>query len=205
MADPLPRPAGWAEILAAPEGLEAEVIGGELWTHPRPRPEHGLAQFSIAFSLGRFGIGRGGPGGWWLINEVDVFFGPHDIVNPDVAGWRRERVPEFPRERPIAIRPDWVCEVLSPSTARRDRLHKASLYLDHGVPWYWLVDTDNRLLEAFEASDGRWLRHGAWSDADVTRVPPFDAVELAVGDLFPPLPEAEAAAGSEPPAPPEDR
>ena len=204
MADPLPRPAGWAEILAAPEGLEAEVIGGELWTHPRPRPEHGLAQFVIGGVLSDpFGFGRGGPGGWWLINEVDVFFGPHDIVSPDVAGWRRERVPEFPRERPIAIRTDWVCEVLSPSTARRDRLQKATLYLDHGVPWYWLVDTDNRLLEAFEASDGHWLRHGAWSDADVARVPPFDAIELAVGDLFPPLPEA--AAGTEPSAPPEAR
>jgi Uma2 family endonuclease len=192
MADPLPRPAGWAEMLAAPEGVEAEVIGGELWTHARPRPEHGRAQSALSHGLfGPFDLGRGGPGGWWLINEPDVAFGEHDIVSPDVAGWRRERVPELPRQRPIPIRPDWVCEVLSPSTARRDRRDKAALYLGAGVPWYWLVDTRARLLEAFEATDGRWLRLGAWSEADVARVPPFDAVDLFVADLFPPPPAGD--------------
>jgi Uma2 family endonuclease len=201
MADPLPRPAGWAEILAAPPGVEVEVIGGELWTHARPRPEHGLAQVFLAASLAApFGKGRGGPGGWWLINEPDVAFGAHDIVSPDIAGWRRERVPEFPRARRVAVRPDWVCEVLSPSTALRDRRDKAALYLEAGVPWYWLVDTRARLLEAFEATGGRWLRLGAWSEADVARVPPFDAVDLFVADLFPPPPGAEGAA-----APPGER
>lgn len=195
MADPLPRPAGWAEILAAPPGVEVEVIGGELWTHARPRPEHGRAQSALSYGLfGPFDRGRGGPGGWWLINEPDVAFGAHDIVSPDIAGWRRERVPEFPCERPVAVRPDWVCEVLSPSTALRDRRDKAALYLEAGVPWYWLVDTRARLLEAFEATGGRWLRLGAWSEADVARVPPFDAVDLFVADLFPPPPATEGAA-----------
>jgi Uma2 family endonuclease len=185
MADPLRKPAGWAELVAAPAGLEAEVIGGELWTHPRPRPEHGRAQGALTYGLfGAFDFGRGGPGGWWLIPEVDVAFGPHDIVSPDLAGWRRERGSEFPRERPIRVHPDWVCEVLSPSTQRRDRLQKAQLYLEGGVQCYWLVDTDARLLEAFEAQEGRWVRLGAWGDEDVARVPPFGAVELTVGDLF---------------------
>lgn len=194
MADPLRRPAGWAEILAAPEGMEAEVIAGELWTHPRPRPEHGRVQHLLGGAVGfPFDLGRGGPGGWWLINEPDISFGPQDIVNPDVAGWRRERVPEFHRERPIAIRPDWACELLSPSTARRDRHEKSNLYLHYDVSWYWLVDTDARLLQAFEAHEGRWVLLGTWGETDLARIPPFDAVDLIVGDLFPPPPADEAS------------
>lgn len=196
MADPLRRPAGWAEILAAPEGVEAEVIAGELWTHPRPRPVHGRVQHLLGGAVGfPFDLGIGGPGGWWIVSEPDISFAPHDIVNPDVAGWRRERVPVFPEERPIAVRPDWVCEILSPSTARRDRLDKSNLYLRHSVPWYWLIDTDARLLQAFEAHAGRWVLLGTWGDTDLARVPPFDAVELVVGNLFPPR---RAAASSAP-------
>jgi len=187
MSEPARRPAGWPEILAAPEGLEAEVLDGELWTHPRPRPAHGFTQANLSGLLALpFGIGRGGPGGWWILIEPDVAFGPHDIVSPDLVGWRRERVPDFPDDRPVEIRPDWVCEVLSPSTARRDRLGKSQLYLRAGVPHYWLLDLTARLLEAYELEGERWTRLGAWGEGDVARVRPFDAVELAVGELFPP-------------------
>jgi len=190
MAETLKRPAGWSDLLALPEdGLRAEVLAGELITHPRPRPAHGRTQVILASSLALpFDLGEGGPGGWWLLIEPDVQLGPHDIVVPDLVGWRRERMPEFPAERPITLAPDWVCEVLSPGTARRDRTIKADLYLRAGVPHYWLADIELRTLEALEAQSGRWVRLGAWSNGESARAAPFEAVEIAVGTLFPPPP-----------------
>jgi len=187
MAETAARPRGWHDILGAPEGLRAEVVGGDLFTSPRPHPRHGVAQAVLAVEIaGPFQVGRGGPGGWWILIEPDVAFGPHDIVSPDLVGWRRERVPEFPDEQPVSIRPDWVCEVLSPRTARRDRTAKSDLYLGGGVPHFWLVDPEERTLEAFELDEGGWLRLGAWGEGDRACVRPFDAVEIDVGALFPP-------------------
>jgi Uma2 family endonuclease len=117
----------------------------------------------------------------------EVALEPHEVYIPDVVGWRRTRVPRLPDERPAAVVPDWVCEVISPTTKRHDRLTKAAGYLRAGVPHYWLVDVEARLLEAWAAREGAWSRLGAWSDGDVVRIPPFDAVEIAVGKLFPPL------------------
>ena len=149
------RPAGWQDVLATPEGVKAEVIAGELFVHPRPRPAHGHTQASLSSEVfPAYYHGRGGPGGWWIVIEPDVELGPHDIVSPDLVGFRRDRVPEFPAERPIRVVPDWVCEVLSPSTARRDRIEKADLYLRSGVPHLWFVDLESRVLEAFAARDG---------------------------------------------------
>lgn len=194
MADPAPRLHGWEDILAAPEGLKSEVLGGELFTMPRPHPRHGAIQALLSAEIaGPFHLGRGGPGGWWILIEPDVFFGPHDIVAPDLVGWRRERVPVFPDEQPISIRPDWICEVLSPRTARRDRTGKSDLYLHAGVPHYWLIDPEARTLEAFEGDEARWLRLGAWGDADQARIPAFDAIEIEVGELFPPAPEGQGS------------
>jgi Uma2 family endonuclease len=102
-------------------------------------------------------------------------------------------VPSFPDEQPILIRPDWICEVLSPRTARRDRTAKSDLYLRTGVPHYWLVDPEARTLEAFELEEEGWLRLGAWSDGDQARIPPFDAVGIEVGELFPPVAEGAAS------------
>lgn len=187
MAEILRRQAGWEDLLALPEGGKAEVLAGELSVSPRPRPAHGRTQVILSSRIGPpFDLGEGGPGGWWILIEPDVQFGPHDVVNPDLAGWRRDRVPTLPDEQPISIAPDWVCEVISPRTARRDRTVKADLYLRSGVPHYWLVDVELRTLEALEAQREQWVRLGAWTDGDRARIPPFDAVVLDVGSLFPP-------------------
>lgn len=187
MAEPLRRLAGWDDILRAPENLKAEVVAGELELPPRPRPAHSRTQFLLGHRLaGPFDDGEDGPGGWWFLFEPDIELGAHDIVNPDLVGWRRSTLPEFPEERPIRVRPDWVCEISSPSTARRDRITKADLYLRAGVPHYWLVDPEARTLEALEASQGRWLRLGAWTDGDRAAIPPFEAVPMDVGSMFPP-------------------
>lgn len=193
MAETAKRLGTWEDILNAPDdGRTYEVIGGELEALPRPLPRHGRAQ-GILFSglFAPFDQGRGGPGGWWLVIEPDVRLNPNDIVAPDVAGWRRARLPDLPDTRPIDILPDWVCEVLSPSHPRRDRIVKADLYLRSGIPFYWILDVSGRTLEAFAHRESAWLRLGAWTDGDTPRIPPFDAVELDVGGLFPPLSPAE--------------
>jgi Uma2 family endonuclease len=187
MARPAQRLATYADIAGLPEGDNAEVIAGEVVVAPRPVPSHGLAQGALSWLVGGRFCNGDGPGGWWIVIEPEVELAPHEIYIPDLAGWRRERVPRLPTERPVRVVPDWVCEVISPSTARFDRVTKAAGYLAAGVPHSWLVDVDARVLEAFTASDGAWVRLGAWSDGALPRAPPFDAVEHEVGRLFPPL------------------
>ncbi len=186
MAEPMRRPAGWEDILAAPEGTTAEVLSGELIFQPRPQPPHLFSQAGLMSFLGPpFAYGGEGPGGWWIVGEPDVAFGAQDIVAPDLAGWRKTRMPHFPTQRPITVVPDWVCEVLSPSSLRRDRVVKADLYLRHGVPHYWLVDAQGHILEAFEAREGGWFRLGAWTAGQRAAIPPFQEIEIEVGRLFP--------------------
>jgi Uma2 family endonuclease len=147
------RLATWEDILRTPDdGRVWEVLGGSLEAQPRPRPSHGRVQVRLSASLSDpFDYGRGGPGGWWLVLEPDVELDPHEIVVPDLAGWRRNHLPELPEERPVRVRPDWICEVASPSNRWRDRGRKADIYLGAGVPHYWIVDPEERTLEAFEA------------------------------------------------------
>jgi Uma2 family endonuclease len=133
--------------------------------------------------------GTGGPGGWYIFIEVEVRLGD-DVIRPDLSGWRRERLAN-PDQRPFDTVPDWVCEVLSPSTAARDRVYKRRLYAKHGVGSYWLVDPDARTLEALELRDGVWSDAGTFDDTATARVRPFEAVEIAVGRLF--LPPTDAA------------
>jgi Uma2 family endonuclease len=190
MAEVARRPATWEDLLNTPEDspFTHEVLGGDLEALPHPLPQHGWTQGMLFSELSSpFGRGRGGPGGWWLILDTDVMLAPHDIVAPDISGWRRERMPAFPRNRPITVVPDWVCEVLSPTHPQRDRVRKADLYLRAGVPHYWMVDVEGRTLEALTAREAAWVRVGAWSDGDHPRIPPFEAIELDVGGLFPPL------------------
>lgn len=181
--------ATYDDLLALPEGVHAEVIAGQLATFTGPLPEHSRAAGSLSrFIGGPFDQdhGRGGPGGWWILGEVDVRFTPHDIVRPDVSGWRRERLREPWGQRPIDVVPDWMCEILSPSNAAYDRVTKAALYAKHGVSFYWMIDPAERVLEAFKHVDGFWLRLGSYDDTAVARVAPFEDVELEVALLFPP-------------------
>lgn len=190
MSDTARRLATWEDLARTPDdGRVYEILDGELEASPRPRPEHSRAQALLAGEIAPpFDRGRGGPGGWWILVEPEVMLEPHQIVVPDLAGWRREGLPELPHERPIARAPDWICEVVSPADRGRDRVRKADLYLRTGVPQYWIVDPAERTLEAFEAQDRRWLRLGAWTDGDAPRVAPFDAIALDVAGLFLPLP-----------------
>ncbi|MBZ5714492.1 Uma2 family endonuclease [Nannocystis pusilla] len=179
----------YEDLLDLPEDVRAELHAGELVTQPGGLPDHGHAQLGMGrFIGGPFGDDTDGPGGWWILPEVDVRFTRHDVTRPDLAGWRRTRLPSPSGIRPIDVVPDWICEVLSPSNARHDRVFKARLYAAHGVPYYWLVDPAERILEAYVLKDSQWLVAGTWDDTAVARVPPFEAVELPVGRLFFPRP-----------------
>jgi Uma2 family endonuclease len=188
-----PKLATYAELLATPEEVKAEILGGELVTQPSALPEHSEAQFGLGELLrGPFHRGRGGPGGWWILGEVDVRFSVHDVVRPDLVGWRRERLPSPWGQRPIDVVPDWICEVLSPRGVRRDRVFKQDLYARHGVPFYWLIDPVAGVLEAFALERGRWVLTGTYDRSAVARVPPFEAIELVLAELFMPEPPEAA-------------
>jgi Uma2 family endonuclease len=183
------RMATYEDLLALPEGTRGEVIAGQLNTAPSALPKHSRAVRALGSIIGKpydDDDGRGGPGGWWILVEVDVRLAVHDIVRPDIAGWRRARLPDPWDNRPIDVTPDWICEVTSPSNVAYDRVIKAKLYAEHGVPYFWLVDPSERILECFELSGGIWLRTGSYDDSATVRIKPFDAIELEVAGLFPP-------------------
>ena len=185
MNRPQHRAATYADIEALPPNIVGEILFGELVTHPRPSPRHAAASYSLSGELaGPFQKGRGGPGGWVFFNEPELHFGPHVVV-PDLAGWRRERLRSYPETAYFELAPDWVCEVLSGSTERRDRTSKRRIYAEAGVGYLWLIDPRFQLLEAFVHTDGHWLLIGTWSSNDKVSVPPFDAISISLADLWP--------------------
>jgi len=185
---PARRLATYADLLALPEHERAEILAGELVVQPSPTPAHQSIIAEIYAELrGPFQRGRGGPGGWWLIPDVDVEFGPHDICRPDISGWMKERVPTFPAERPIRHRPDWLCEGLSPRTAIHDQGDKRALYQTAGVPWYWVLDPSNRTLSVFRLVREGYVLEQAAGDQGKAALPPFEAAEIDLASVFPPL------------------
>lgn len=182
-----PKLATYDDLLALPEDMNAEVLAGELVAQASPLFEHSYAQAALLEVLrGPFERQRGGPGGWWIVTDIDVRFTDHDVARPDVVGWRRERLPSPWGKRPIEVVPDWICEVLSPHGIRRDRVFKMQLYARHGVSHYWLVDPSECTLEALVLERGRWMVAGTYDRTAVVRIPPFEAIEFVVGDLFGP-------------------
>lgn len=173
------RPAAtYEDLLAVPDHLVAEILDGDLYTSPRPAPRHADASSGLGGALrGPFDRGRGGPGGWRILYEPELHLG-RDVIVPDLAGWRRERLPHIPAEAHIAIAPDWVCEVLSPSTAALDRVKKLAIYARESVSHAWLVDPIAQTLEVFRLADARWTLVGTWAGTDTLRAEPFDALDL---------------------------
>ena len=179
------RRATYQDVLDAPAHQVAEIVNGTLYTHPRPAMPHALASSHLGDELtGPFGKGRGGPGGWWIIDEPELHF-DDDIVVPDLAGWRRERMPEYPQTAYVTRASDWVCEVLSESTRRHDLHEKRPIYAREGVAHLWLVDPTDRTLEAFELHDGQWLLIASAQADEPVSIRPFDAITFSLGDLWP--------------------
>jgi Uma2 family endonuclease len=184
VGNPAKRRATYEDLLAVPSHLVAEIIGGVLRTHPRPATLHARASSRLGAELdGPFDRGRGGPGGWILLDEPELHL-DGDILVPDIAGWRRSRLPELPDAAAFELAPDWVCEVPSPSTAAMDRAEKLPIYAREGVAHAWLVDPIARTLEAFVLEAARWVLLGAWQNEARLRAEPFAEHELELAVLW---------------------
>jgi Uma2 family endonuclease len=185
-ASPL-RHAVAADLARLPEAMRAEIIDGEIVEKAAPSAEHADAQGgAIAFLRGPYHRRPGGgqPGGWWILPECEIELSAHQVYRPDISGWRRDRMPERPTGRPVALRPDWICEVISPSNASNDLVKKLRVYHQSHVDHYWIVDPHNATLTVL-----RWAAEGyvvalTAGRTDRVRAEPFVEVELPVGALF---------------------
>lgn len=180
------REALYAEYLAVPSHLRAEIIGGTLYVLPRPSPRHANATSVLGGELsGPFQLGRSGPGGWWILDEPELQLVPKEPVVPDLAGWRVETMPELPETAYFTIAPDWVCEVLFRSTEKIDRDEKLPYYARHRVRHVWLLDPSEKRLEVHALDDDASWRTVRIYEGDVSvRAEPFDAIELDLGALW---------------------
>lgn len=174
-----PRPATIEDFLAHPEQERLELIRGTLIPKAMPGPEHAGAQFGTSLTLGD--AFYRGPGGWRFFTELTVRFAG-EVHQPDICAHRRERMPAVPRERPISLVPDWVCEILSPSNASTDRVEKHQTYFRCGVPHYWIIDPIDQTLEVFRRTDIGYAPILAARAGEHVRAEPFDATEIAVND-----------------------
>lgn len=183
-AAPARRPVTYADLCAVPDHLVAEILEGELHTSPRPAPRHAVASSGLGTDLGGpFDRGRGGPGGWWILGEPELHVGD-DVVVPDLAGWRRTRLPEIPAEAFFRLAPDWVCETLSPSTERIDRGKKLNIYARESVAHIWLLNPIAETLEAYRLEHGRWVLLATHVGDVTARIEPFEVVELELWRLW---------------------
>ncbi|NTW37178.1 MAG: Uma2 family endonuclease [Syntrophobacteraceae bacterium] len=185
MAEAAGTMATYADLYGIPENMTGEIIAGELVVTPRPSGMHANAAFTLSAEIGPpFRFGRGGPGGWIILIEPEVRFSERDLLVPDLAGWRKERFPGWPEENWFSTPPGWICEILSPGTASRDRIHKMRIYAEHGVEWLWLVDPRERILEVYALESGRCVRTAAFAENDRVRAEPFEAIEIELDHLW---------------------
>jgi len=208
MADAAPRKARYEDLLELPDNAVGEILAGQLYASPRPAPRHARASTALTGSLwDPYDRGDGGPGGWWILDEPELHLG-EDVLVPDLAGWRRERMPELPETAWFGLAPDWVCDnfarskigppqagpkgepqgrgeqILSPATARIDRGIKMGIYAREQVPFLWLVDPDARTLEVYRLEGPHWLLLTTLKEDDPVRQPPFDSTEFLLDRLW---------------------
>jgi len=186
MGEPARRRATYEDLRAVPDHLVAEIIHGTLVTHPRPAPPHARASSRLGAELdGPFDRGRGGPGGWLILDEPELHLRAGHVLVPDLAGWRRERMPRLPRDAAaFELAPDWACEVLSPATAATDRADKMPIYAREQVAHVWLIDPLVRTLEVFRLDGETYRALAVWRDDAVVRAEPFDAVAIELAGLW---------------------
>lgn len=174
----------YKQLEALPEDQVGEIINGALHANPRPAGPHGRAASVLGMLIGNpFDIGSGGPGGWWIIFEPELHLGEHVLV-PDIAGWRHETLPDIPKDHRFKVAPDWVCEVLSQSTGKTDRVEKMPIYAGAEVQHLWLADPGLLTLETYRLIDGRWTLTGSFKDGDAVSADPFAAIQIDLASLW---------------------
>lgn len=184
----LPRPGTLDDLAQVRATHAAELVDGVLVEKASPSLDHGAAQAALVSQLflpfGRRTTEGNPPGGWWLATEVEVYYEPRHVYRHDIVGWRKERCPSRPKSVPVELRPDWACEVLSPSNAGNDWVKKLRTLHRHSVPHYWIVDPEHRTLTVMRWSPEAYLTVLTAAETDVIRAEPFDAVELRMDELF---------------------
>ncbi|HEX8823383.1 MAG TPA: Uma2 family endonuclease [Archangium sp.] len=178
------RPATYADLEDLPPHMVGELIAGELHASPRPALPHARASSRLGGVLmGPFDLGGSGPGGWVILDEPELHL-REDVLVPDLAGWRRERLPEVPRAAALTLAPDWACEILSPSTEARDRSIKLPVYAREGIQDVWLVDPDVRTLEVFRLTGTNYTLLATHAGEALVRAEPFDAIDFKLSLLW---------------------
>lgn len=186
------KTVSYDDILKLPENMVGEIVGGELFVSPRPSSKHALAAARLTGKLEpTFGGGGDkpgeGPGGWWIICEPEIHVGNRpneEIYVPDLAGWRKERMPEYPDVAYFEIVPDWVCEILSPSNMRLDRTKKVPQYASLGVKNLWLINPRDKTLEVLRLENEKWVLLSSHIEADKVTAEPFQAMQFDLGSLW---------------------
>ncbi len=189
MGEAAKRYAVYEDLFELPDNIVGEILNGVLETHPRPAPRHARASSSLGGKIvSPYDHGQGGPGGWWILFEPELHLDV-DIMVPDLAGWQRERMPELPETAWFGCAPDWICEVLSPSTGKTDRAVKMPLYAHYGVEYLWLVDPDLQILEAYQlqtesSSGNKWVLLKTLRDDQSVSLPPFTEISFDLSVLW---------------------
>lgn len=184
MSEPAIKNTLYDDFMNLPEHHIGEIINSTLYSQPRPAPKHARAFSVLGGQLGdSFDWGGGDFSGWWILDEPELHIEGHILV-PDIAGWQRERMPELPETAWFDLAPDWVCEILSPSTAQKDRTVKMPVYAELGVKHLWLIDPDLKTLEAYQLENQRWSLMASLKDEDMVSTVPFDAIEFSLGGLW---------------------
>lgn len=184
MAARLREHATYDDLLQVPDNMVAELIEGELYASPRPAGPHTVSASALGgFLMSPFQFGRGGPGGWWILDEPELHFGRNVLV-PDLGGWRRERMPDIPQNHVFSVVPDWICEVISPSSGRLDRMKKMPIYAREGVAYAWIVDPLQQTLEVFRNEENDWRWPATYGENAVVRIPPFEEIEIDLALLW---------------------
>jgi Uma2 family endonuclease len=181
---PFDRPATYEDLVQLADNLVAEIVNGELHASPRPAPPHAIAASGLGALISvAYHYGKGGPGGWWILDEPELHLGP-DVLVPDVAGWRRSRMAQPPKTAYFPLAPDWICEVVSPKTAALDRVRKLTIYARESIPHAWLIDPLGRSLEVLRLESGRWSIISTHLGDEVVRVEPFVEIDLELSRLW---------------------
>ncbi|MFH1115417.1 MAG: Uma2 family endonuclease [Pseudomonadota bacterium] len=185
MSEPAKRRASYEDLYGIDENAIGQIIDGELIVSPRPSRGHSFAANVLTTEVTssyQFGGSRG-PGGWIILIEPEIKMG-EDILVPDLAGWKEDRLPREEKTNWISVSPDWVCEIVSESSIRVDRIKKMSIYAREGIPYFWLINPRDHTLEVFRLESGRWTVLGTFADDDKVRAEPFQEVEIELGRLW---------------------
>jgi Uma2 family endonuclease len=184
MPEPAKRQAVYEDLCHIPENTVGEIIDGDLVVSPRPAMPHVICSSALGGELlPPYHFGRGGPGGWLILDEPEIHLGENVIV-PNLTGWRKERLPTARDEHRFTVTPDWVCEILSPRSARIDRIKKMRVFAEFGVPFAWLVDPLLKTLEVYGLESGRWVVRGLYGEDEKVRAEPFVEIELDLANLW---------------------